>query len=143
MAELSDESLLGICYHGKTHNQNESFNSLIWDHISKMKYVSLTQLELGVYDTVANFNMGKKVSVLIHKKMNLMPRTFTLQVCDTINLKRHIQKWDLRPETVGGTRYLRPGTHLMGGTRDTRPGTLKAGPGTQFIGGTQDPKGGT
>lgn len=58
--------------------------------------------------TVANFNMGKNVSVLIHKKMNLMPRTFTLQVCDTINFKRHIQKvgpetrncwWDPRSET--------------------------------------------
>ena len=50
--------------HGKTQNQNESFNSMIWDRIPKTRYVSLTQLELGVYDAVANFNIVKKVSDL-------------------------------------------------------------------------------
>ena len=34
-AELSDESLLEKCLHGKTQNQNESFNSIIWDRIPK------------------------------------------------------------------------------------------------------------
>ena len=33
---------------------------MIWDWISKARYVSLTQLELGVYDAVANFNISKK-----------------------------------------------------------------------------------
>ena len=30
-AELSDESLLEKCLDGETQNQNESFNSMIWD----------------------------------------------------------------------------------------------------------------
>ena len=66
--DLSGESLLEKCLLGKTQNQNESFNSMIWDRIPKMRYVSLTQLELGVYDAVANFNIGKKASVLISEK---------------------------------------------------------------------------
>ena len=56
--ELSDESLLEKCLHGKTQSQNESFNSMIWDRIPKTRYVSLTQLELEVYDAVAHFNIG-------------------------------------------------------------------------------------
>ena len=50
--------------------------------------MSLTQLELGVYDAVANFNIGKKASVLIYEKMNLLPGKFTLQGCDKISRKK-------------------------------------------------------
>ena len=56
--------------------------------ISKAKYVSLTQLELGVYDAVANFNIGKKASVLIYERLNLIPGKFIMQGCDKINSKR-------------------------------------------------------
>ena len=87
-AELGDESLMEKCLHGKTQNQNESFNSMIWDRIPQMRYVSFTQLEFGMYDAVANFNIGKKASVLIYEKMNLIPGKFTLQACDKINRKR-------------------------------------------------------
>ena len=38
-AELSDETLLEKCLHGKTQNQNESFNPMIWDRIPKTRYV--------------------------------------------------------------------------------------------------------
>ena len=87
-AELGDESLLEKCLHGKTQNQNESFNPMIWDRIPQTRYVSFTQLELGVYDAVANFKIGKNASVLIYEKMNLIPGKFTLQACDKINRKR-------------------------------------------------------
>ena len=86
-SELSDESLLEKCLHGKTQNQNESFNSMIWDQIPKTRYVPPTQLELGVYDAVANFNTIKNVSVLIYEKMNFIPENFTLEGCDKINRK--------------------------------------------------------
>ena len=58
------------------------------DRIPKTRYVSLTQLELGVYDAVANFNIAKKASVLIYEKMNLIPGKFTMQCCDKIYRKR-------------------------------------------------------
>ena len=41
------------------------------------------------------------------------------------------KKWDPTPETFGGTRHPRPGTHHMGETQDTIPGTLKVRPETQ------------
>ena len=72
--ELSDESLLEKCLHSKNQNQNESFNLMIWDHIPKTRYVSLTQLELGVYDVVADFNIIKKASVLIYEKNEFYTR---------------------------------------------------------------------
>ena len=77
-AELSDESLLEKCLHGKTQSQNKSFNSMIWDHIPKTRYMSLTQLEPGMYDAIADSNIGKKASVLIYEKINLIPGKFTL-----------------------------------------------------------------
>ena len=60
-SEHSDESLQKKCLHGETQNQNKSFNSI-----------------------VANFSIGKKASVLIYEKMNLIPGKLTLQGC-----KRH------------------------------------------------------
>ena len=72
--ELSDESLLEKYLHGKNQNQNESFNLMIWDQIPKTRYVSLTQLELGVYDVVADFNIIKKASVLIYEKNEFYTR---------------------------------------------------------------------
>ena len=61
---------------------------MIWDRIPETRYVVLTQVELGVYDAVANFNIVKKVSVLIYEKMNLIPGKFTLQGCDKISRKK-------------------------------------------------------
>ena len=39
----------------------------------KTNYASLTQLELGVYDAVLNFSIGRKASVLLFEKMNMIP----------------------------------------------------------------------
>ena len=71
--DLSSNKQLEKCLHGKTQNANESFNGKIWDRIPKTNYVSLKQLEFGVYDAVANFNIGRKASVLIFEKLNMIP----------------------------------------------------------------------
>ena len=88
--DLSQEEVLKKCLHGKTQNQNESFNGMRWQRLSKTKYVSLTQLELGVYDAVSNFNIGRKASVLLFEKLNMIPGIYTLQGCSTMNKKRLI-----------------------------------------------------
>ena len=54
--------------HGNTQNQNESFNSAIWEKIPKTKFASLGQLELGVYDAVGAFNTSYKSSILIFEQ---------------------------------------------------------------------------
>ena len=87
-AELSKETLLSKCLHGKAQNQNESYNALIWERLPKTKYVSLTQLKFGSYDAVAHFNIGKKSSVLIFEKLNMIPGRYLTKQCANINRKR-------------------------------------------------------
>ena len=71
--ELSSPELLKKCLHGKTQNQNEAFNALIWERVPKAKYVSLKQLQFGTYDAIAHFNIGRKNSSLILEKLGMIP----------------------------------------------------------------------
>ena len=52
---------------------------LIWERVPKTHYVSLTHLEFGVYDAVANLNIGMKASILIYEKLGMIPGVFTLK----------------------------------------------------------------
>uniref|UniRef100_A0A1B6K0X1 Uncharacterized protein n=1 Tax=Homalodisca liturata TaxID=320908 RepID=A0A1B6K0X1_9HEMI len=63
---LADPNLLRKCLHGKTQNQNESFNNLIWSRIPKNTFVGLSTLKIGVLDSVISYNEGvlSKVKVL-------------------------------------------------------------------------------
>ena len=53
------------------------------------------QLEFGVYDAVANFNIGRKASVLIFDKLNMIPGVFTLKGCSTLNRKKRKNEKDI------------------------------------------------
>ena len=68
--ELSKDSELEQCLHGKIQNANESFNGTIWKRIPKTTFVTLPNLEFGIYDSVANFNIGMKALILIYEKLN-------------------------------------------------------------------------
>lgn len=87
-ASLSSEELLADCLHGRTQNQNESFNGTVWDRLPKSKYSGLTQLRFGVYDAVANFNIGRKASVLVYEKMGMIPGKYMLRNCFKTNKRR-------------------------------------------------------
>ena len=49
--------------------------------------IQYTQLELGVYDAVANFNIDRKASILIFEKFNKIPGKYCLEGCRKINEK--------------------------------------------------------
>ena len=85
--ELSKDRELEKCLHCKTENANESFNGTIWELIPKMTFVTLPNIEFGVYDAVANFNIGIKASVLIHGKLNFVPGVHMLRGCNKYNIK--------------------------------------------------------
>ena len=55
--KLSD-SLLEKCLHGKTQNQNEALNGMVWQRIWKEVYFGQEILEMGFYNAVAHFNIG-------------------------------------------------------------------------------------
>ena len=86
--ELSNDTELEKCLHGKTQNANESFNGRIWECISKNTFAILPNLEFGAYDAVAHVNIGMKTSVLIYKRLNFFRGVYVLKSCKDHNLKR-------------------------------------------------------
>ena len=74
--------------HGKTQNTHESFNGTIWERIPKNTFVTLPNLEFGVYDGVAHCNIKMKASVLIYEKINFVPVVYMLKGFKNHNLKR-------------------------------------------------------
>ena len=86
--DLSTSELLEKCLHGKTQNQDESFNGMVWDRIPKSTYVARNQLELGTYDAVANFNIGRKATLLTFQDLGINPGKYTTAGCKTMNSRR-------------------------------------------------------
>ena len=70
---LSTNALLSKCLDGKTHNQKESVNSIIWNRLPKSIFVGATVLELGVYDAVAPFDIGSGAPTDILQEEGLHP----------------------------------------------------------------------
>jgi len=83
--DLSKEELLRKCLHGTTQNQNESFNGCVWRRLPKTQYVGLVQFQLGVYDAVANFNIGEQATLDIYKALGMEPGFFTRKGCSMTN----------------------------------------------------------
>ena len=116
--ELSSDDMLSKCLHGKTQNQNESFNSTIWERIPKSTYVSLKHLKLGVHDAVSNFNIGRKASVLLYEKLKMIPGVFTIQGCIRLNRKRlslshykNAEKNKLQRKKLRGKKFCKQDGH--------------------------------
>lgn len=86
--DLIKPQVLAKCLHGMTQNQNESFNSMIWERIPKYRYCSYNKLKFGVYDAVCNFNDGRQASLEILKKANVEPGYYTTSACISMNIKR-------------------------------------------------------
>ena len=104
--ELSQETLLKKCLHGKTQNQNESYNSLIWERLPKSEYVSLTQLRFGSYDAVAHFNIGMKSTVMIFDKLKMTPGRYMTKQCSNLNRKRVLSSLYKSSDTVRKRRKI-------------------------------------
>lgn len=86
--DLTSDTLLKKCLHGKTQNQNESFNGMVWERVPKTRYVALEKLEFGFYDAVANFNYGRKATLDILCELKLEPGNYTVNHCDQLNKAR-------------------------------------------------------
>ena len=60
---LSDDVLLTRCLDGKTQNQNEAINGMIWNRVPKEVFVGADIVELGVNETVSHFNIGSQAAL--------------------------------------------------------------------------------
>lgn len=78
---LSDDELLKRCLDGKTQNQNESLNGMIWDRLPKGVFVGKDTLDLGVNDAVAHFNIGCQATINMLEKQGMEPGRYC---CDAM-----------------------------------------------------------
>ena len=74
--------------HCKTQHANESFNGTTWERIPKNTFVTLPNLEFGVYDGIAHCNIRMKASVLIYEKLKFVLVVYMLKGFKKRNLKR-------------------------------------------------------
>ena len=76
--DLSNDTLLKKCLHGKTQNENEALNNLIW---TKCPNVEREVLEMGVSSAVINFNNGACGILNVFHGANMEPGYFTKMFC--------------------------------------------------------------
>ena len=69
--DLSNDSLLMICLHGKTQKQNESFNGMIWNRIPKSPFIKYKQFATAIFDATAHFNIGNLATIMIYDNLIL------------------------------------------------------------------------
>ena len=90
-ARLSNDDVLKKCLDGKTQNQNESINGMIWNRLPKTVFVGADVLNFGAYDAVAHFNIGNKAAENIISELGLTPGHFfteSLRKGDTLRVKK-------------------------------------------------------
>ena len=79
---------------------------LTWNN-PKYTYVSFSQLQLGVDDAVANFNIGRKAIILILEKLNMIPGKYCLEGSRKVSQKRlSASKYD-NPEAIKESKKIR------------------------------------
>ena len=85
---LSQDDLLQKCLHGKTQNQNESLNGMIWQRVPKEVFVGRELLEFGMCDAISHFNMGAKTILKLLEELNISSGKYTQQGCDVLDKER-------------------------------------------------------
>ena len=86
--DLQNDSLLSKCLHGKTQNQNESFNSTIWKRVPKDVFIGDKTFTMGVLDSVAHFNDGNIATFNTFDEIGLEHGHYTTIGCKKGNTER-------------------------------------------------------
>ena len=92
---LSDGTLLKRCLHGKTQNNSEALNGLIWKKLPKDIFAGRDVLEIDVSSAIINFNDGFCGLIDILGALNLNPGYFTQRFCIEHDKKR-IENMELK-----------------------------------------------
>ena len=86
--DLSNDSLLMKCLHGKTQNQNESFNGMIWNRVPKSRFIKYKQFATVIFDATAHFNIGNLATLMIYDKLDIERGYYTTKGCIDDNCVR-------------------------------------------------------
>lgn len=106
--DLSNDSLLMKCLHGKTQNQNESFNGMIWNRVPKAYFIKYKQFAAAIFDAAAHFNRGNLATLMIYDKLNIERGYYTTKGCiagNTARIKNARRKNSV--EFQGRRKFLR------------------------------------
>ena len=83
---LSEDSLLEKCLQGKTQNQNEVINGMVWERIPKEVFVKAVLLDFGLYDAIGHFNIGARAVLLLLRAVKTSPGKYTEEGCRCIDI---------------------------------------------------------
>ena len=105
---LSEDNLLKKWLHGKTQNQNESLNGMVWQRIPKEVYVGSEKLQLGLYDAVAHFNIGSITLIELFQALGIPPGKYTEEGCRLQDqLRIHTAQHQSKPSTKKRRKVIR------------------------------------
>ena len=86
--DLSDNDLLEKCLHGKTQNNNECLNGMLWKKCPKATYVGRDVLEMGASSAIICFNEGTSGILNVMTKSGIEPGNFSKIYCRNIDNER-------------------------------------------------------
>ena len=106
---------------------------MVWDRIPKSTYVARNQLELGTYEAVANFNIGRKATLLTFQYLDINPGKYTTAGYKTMNSKRlfhpgykHSRASKERRKAIRGQEKKREDTFMDKEGRSYSPGGFRS-----------------
>ncbi|KAL8578095.1 hypothetical protein ACOMHN_055415 [Nucella lapillus] len=88
---MSGPALLRKLAHGKTQNNNESINNLIWNHCPKEVFVGQLRLKAAAAEAIAKFNRGNLCVAQVMDSMDLSISNTTVSALENMD-KHRIQK---------------------------------------------------
>ena len=74
---LTAEELPSGCLHGRTQNQNEAINALIWQSATKEIHSNLPTVELATYLAVGHFNDGSRTILSVLENLGVDPGIYS------------------------------------------------------------------
>lgn len=86
--DLSQPKLLQRCLGGKTQNNNECLNSLIWKHCPKTQNAGKRIVEIATNEAVVLFNNGNKGRIKVMKEFGLTPSSYVRECLIHLDKKR-------------------------------------------------------
>jgi len=106
--DLSDETLLNKCLHGKTQNDNEALNGLVFQRCPKAIYTGRETLELAVCSAVLNFNDGLVGVLNVMNMLGIVPGRYTNNFVQANSMERvTLAEKKTSTETKNRRKYIR------------------------------------
>lgn len=111
---LSDSKLLERCVRGKTQNNNESINSLVWARCPKHKHHGVKVVKCAVASAVCHFHSGAASRERVMKRLQIPVGEFTRRLSYSKDKKRIRQadnQMDEKQKRRRQTEQLRKAQH--------------------------------